>query len=150
LEGDRVPRKLLLIASVVAVVAVLFVLVVAPTLYHSGGPERSSPTSVLPTDQCGKADPTKKYPLTLEIWNSAGEPVRQGWIILHDPDRGIPFEEGYSSENGMYRTKHSYLPLQDMTLIINDFVIYENYVVTILIPDIVCADGYIHVQVKTT
>ena len=143
-------RKLVLAVSAIAVLALVFAVVFAPTLYHQQGPGRSSSTGPLPSDQCRKADPTEKYPLILEIWNAAGEPVTQGWIILHDPDRGIPHEEGYSSDNGTYRTKHTYSPLQNMTLIIADYVIFENYVVTIFIPDIVCADGYIHVQVKAS
>jgi hypothetical protein len=86
----------------------------------------------------------------LQIWNPAGDPVKGAWIILLDADRGIPFEEGYNSENGTYRSRHTYSPSQNMTLIIQNDQNFQNYVVDILIPDLVCADGYIHVEVKAS
>lgn len=141
-------RKSVLIVSAVALVALVFAVLFAPTLYHRPGTVTSASTTALANAQCVKADPAKTYPLLLEMWNSAGLPVMKGWIELHDPDRGAFFEEGYSFENGTYKTRHLYSPLQNVTLVINDFVLYENYVVTIFIPNIVCADGYIHIQVK--
>jgi hypothetical protein len=146
-------RRTVVIASVVAVVAVVLAIAISPTFYPAQSPASTTTTSIVPTGQCRKADPNAKYPLLLQIWNPAGDPVKGAWIILLDADRGIPFEEGYNSENGTYRSRHTYSPSQNMTLIIqNDQTVegFENYVVDILIPDLVCADGYIHVEVKAS
>jgi len=143
-------RRTVVIASVVAVVAVVLAIAISPTFYPAQSPASTTTTSIVPTGQCRKADPNAKYPLLLQIWNPAGDPVRGAWIILLDADRGIPFEEGYNSENGTYRSRHAYSPSQNMTLIIQNDQNFQNYVVDILIPDLVCADGYLHVEVKAS
>jgi hypothetical protein len=147
---------MIVIVSLIAVAAVVLAVAVSPTLYPGQTSASTTSTSAVMTDltdQCRKADPDAKYPLFLQIWNPAGDPVKGAWIILLDADRGIPFEEGYSRDDGTYRSKHTYSPSQNMTLIIqNDQTVqgFQNYVVDVLILDVVCADGYIHVQVKAT
>ena len=143
-------RRTVVIASAVAVVAVVLAIAISPTFYPAQSPASTTTTSIVPTGQCRKADPNAKYPLLLQIWNPAGDPVKGAWIILLDADRGIPFEEGYNSENGTYRSRHTYSPSQNMTLIIQNDQNFQNYVVDILIPDLVCADGYLHVEVKAS
>jgi len=151
-------RGMIVIASLIAVAAVVLAVAISPTLYreeNSAFPTSttSTTTSTVPSDRCERADPDAKYPLILQMWNPAGDPVKGAWIIFYDRDRGIPFEEGYSSDNGTYRSKHTYSPSQNMTVIIqNDQTVegYQSYVVEVLIPDVVCADGYIHVQVKAS
>jgi len=152
-------RRMIVIVSLIAVAAVVLAVAISPTLYpgqtSASTSASATSTSAVMTDltECRKADPDTKYPLILQIWNPAGDPVKGAWIILYDSDRGIPFEEGYSRDDGTYRSKHTYSPSQNMTLIIqNDQTVqgFQNYVVDVLIPDVVCADGYIHVQVKAT
>ena len=147
-------RRMIIIASLIAVAAVALVAVISPILYPGGTLTTSHSTTItgatVMTGECRKADASTKYPLILQIWNPAGDPVMGAWIILYDPDRGIPFEEGYNSQNGTYISKHTYLPLQNMTLIIQNDQTFENYVVDMMIPDIVCADGYIHVEVRAS
>ena len=146
-------RRTVVIASVVAVVAVVLAIAISPTFYPAQSPASTTTTSIVPTGQCRKADPNAKYPLVLQIWNPAGGPVKGAWIILLDADRGIPFEEGYIRDDGTYISKHTYSPSQNMTLIIqNDQTVegFQNYVVDVLIPDVVCDDGYIHVQVNAS
>jgi len=145
-------RRTVVIASVVAVVAVVLALTISPTLYR--GQTLTSTTSTSASEtlsyQCRKADPNSTYPLILQIWNPSGEPVRGAWIILYDSDRGIPFEEAYNLDNGTYRSKHPYSPSQNMTVMIQNDQNLQSYVVDVVIPDVVCADGYIHVEVKTS
>src|SRR3989304_5227096 len=113
-------RRTVVIASAVAVVAVVLAIAISPTFYPAQSPASTTTTSIVPTGQCRKADPNAKYPLLLQIWNPAGDPVKGAWIILLDADRGIPFEEGYNNENGTYRSRHTYSPSQNMTLIIQN------------------------------
>lgn len=143
-------RRTVVIASVVAVVAVVLALTISPTLYRGQTLTSTTSTSATPSYQCRKADPNSTYPLILQIWNPSGEPVKGAWIILYDSDRGIPFEEGYNSDNGTYISKHAYSPSQNMTLMIQNDQNLQSYVVDVAIPDVVCADGYIHVEVKTS
>jgi hypothetical protein len=86
----------------------------------------------------------------LQIWNPSGEPVKGAWIIFYDSDRGIPFEEGYNLDNGTYRSKHAYSPSQNMTVMIQNDQNFQSYVVNVVIPDVVCADGYIHIEVNAS
>jgi hypothetical protein len=154
-EGRENPmrRKLMVIASLIAIAVVVLAVAVSPILHPAQNSTPPTSIQTVPNDQCRiKADANAKYPLLLQIWNPAGDPVRQGWIVLYDPDRGIPFEEGYNNENGTYRTKHTYSPSQNMTLIIQsdqqqDF---QNYVVDVVISDVVCADGCIHVEARAS
>ena len=152
-------RRMIVIVSLIAVAAVVLAVAISPTLYpgqtSASTSASATSTSAVMTDltECRKADPDTKYPLILQIWNPAGDPVKGAWIILYDSDRGIPFEEGYSRDDGTYRSKHTYSPSQNITLMIqNDQTVegFQNYVVDVLIPDVVCADGYIHVQVKAS
>ena len=137
---------------VVVVVAVVLALTISPTLYRGQTMTTTSTTSTSATlsDQCRKADPNSTYPLILQIWNPSGEPVKGAWIILYDSDRGIPFEEAYNFDNGTYISKHAYSPSQNMTLMIQNDQNLQSYVVNVVIPDVVCADGYIHIEVKTS
>lgn len=145
---------MMVIASLIAVAAVVLAVAISPTVYRgqTSTPTRTSTGSQPPvlTDQCHKADANAKYPLILQIWTPDGEPVKRAWIILYDWDRGIPFEEGYNFDNGTYISRHSYSPSQNMTLMIQNDQNFQNYVVNFVIPDIVCADGYIHVEVRTS
>jgi len=150
-------RRILIIASVVAVVAVVLAVAVSPTFYLGQSATSTTSTSlaasVMFTGRCVKADPNATYPLALHIWNPSGEPVKGAWIILYDWDHGIPFEEGYIRANGTYISRHAYSPSQNMTVMIqNDQTVagLENYVVDARIPDLVCDDGYIHVQVDAS
>jgi len=154
---SRMRRSILVIASVVAVVAAVLAAAISPAIYR--GQPAASTTSMTAsaggvfTGQCRKADPNATYPLALHIWNPSGEPVKGAWIILYDWDNGIPFEEGYIRDNGTYISRHAYSPSQNMTLMIqNDQTVagLQNYVVDVTIPDLVCSDGYIHVQVNAS
>jgi len=148
---NRMRRRMIVIVSLVAVAAVLLAVAISPTLYRGQTSVSTTSASSVATDQCRKADANAKYPLILQIWNPAGTPVKGAWIILYDWDRGIPFEEGYSRDDGTYRSKHTYSPSQNLTVIIqNDQTVegFQNYVVEVLIPDVVCADGCIHVEVR--
>jgi hypothetical protein len=149
-------RRILIIASVIAVAAVVLAVAISPTFYlgqsaaSTTSTSLATSTSVLFTGQCRKADLNATYPLVLQIWNPSGEPVKHAWIILYDWDRGIPFEEGYNLDNGTYRSRHAYSPSQNMTLMIQNDQDLQSYVVNVVIPDLVCDDGYIHVQVNTS
>jgi hypothetical protein len=150
-------RRILVIGSVVAVVAVALAAAISPAIYRgqsaasTTGTSITASTSVMFNGQCRKADPNATYPLVLQIWTPSGEPVRHAWIILYDWDRGIPFEEGYNLNNGTYRSKHAfYSPSQNMTLMIQNDQYLQSYVVNVVIPDLVCDDGYIHVQVNAS
>lgn len=147
---SRMRRRMVIITSLVAVAAVVLAVAISPALYRGQNSASITRTSAVVTDQCRKADTNATYPLILQIFNPAGAPARGAWIILYDADRGIPFEEGYSSENGTYRTKHAYSPLQNMTLIVQNDQELQTYVVDVVIPDVVCADGYIHVEAKAS
>jgi hypothetical protein len=139
----------------IAVAAVALALGISPTFYRGETSTSTTDTitsSVL-TGQCQKADPDAKYPLILELRNPSGEPIKGAWIILYDWDRGIPFEENYSRDDGTYISKHTYSPSQNMTLMIQnaqDVEGFQNYVVDVWIPDLVCSDGYIHVRVNAS
>jgi len=145
-------RRTVVVVSLIAIAAVLLAVAIFPTLYPGQLPVS---TTTARTIQCQgeKADPNVKYPLIMEMWNPAGDHVKGAWIVLLDEDRGIPFEEGYIRENGTYISRHSYSPSQNMKLLIqNDQTVegQQNYVVEIQIPDVVCEDGYIHLQVNAS
>ena len=146
-------RRTIVIASLIAVAAVVLAVAILPNLYRRETSASTTSASAVVTDQCRKADVDAKYPLILQIWNPAGDPVKGAWIVLLDWDRGIPFEEGYIRDDGTYRSRHTYSPSQSLTVMIqNDQTVegLENYVVDVLIPDVVCADGYIHVEVRVS
>jgi len=146
-------RTMIVIVSLVAVAAVVLAVAISPTLYRGETSVSATSGSAVVTDQSRKADANATYPLILQIWNPDGDLVKGAWIILYDWNRGIPFEEGYIRDDGTYRSKHTYSPSQNLTVIIqNDQTVegFQNYVVEVLIPDVVCADGYIHVQVKAS
>jgi hypothetical protein len=146
-------RRMIVIASLIAVAAVVLALAISPTLYHGQTSASITSTGAVQTEQCRKVDPDTKYPLILQIWNPAGDPVKGAWIVLVDSDRGIPYEEGYIRDDGTYRTKHTYSPSLKMSLLVqNDETVegFQNYAAEVLIPDVVCEDSYIHVQVNAS